>query len=266
MQPDLDAVPIDRTPPRALEPVALYRAIRPGEWLLIAYFAYTAILSFPYADSYGVRAAAVSIPCILCLLPYLASISTARWIGVVRDWLPLALILFAYHQVDWFHTRHRLSGLEQSWLKWDRILFYKWRLHSLIEGAGAFLPAVLEAAYCLLYAIPPLCVGTLYLFHRRDRIDTFLFTVLMGILLAYALLPFFPSGSPRTEFPGQDLPSYSSLFRRFNLWILNRADIRSSVFPSGHVVTAFSAAFGMMIALPERKWAGKFLLGWAGLS
>ena len=38
-----------------------------------------------------------------------------------------------------------------------------------------------------------------------------------------------------------------------NLWILNHWDIRSSVFPSGHVAAAFSAAFAMCLAAPGRR-------------
>src|SRR5256885_8462475 len=46
--------------------------------------------------------------------------------------------------------------------------------------------------------------------------------------------------------PRSTLFPYTTLFR-------SHADIRTSVFPSGHVAAAFSAAFGMFTALPERK-------------
>jgi membrane-associated phospholipid phosphatase len=53
--------------------------------------------------------------------------------------------------------------------------------------------------------------------------------------------------------------------RWLNVWILDHADIHTSVFPSGHVAVAWSAAFGLMTALPERKPAGAIMAGLATL-
>jgi hypothetical protein len=111
----------------------------------------------------------------------------------------------------------------------------------------------LELCYGLLYAVAPISVGVLYLYRQRRRVDTFLSCLLLGTLITYLLLPYFPSLSPRVAFPGQDLPAYDTPFRRLNLWLLNNCDIRASVFPSGHVTLGFSAAFAMFVAMPERR-------------
>ena len=58
--------------------------------------------------------------------------------------------------------------------------------------------------------------------------------------------------SPRLAFAGQDLPHVQTLWRAVNVWVLDRLDISTSVFPSGHVAVAFSSAFGLKRALPER--------------
>jgi len=42
--------------------------------------------------------------------------------------------------------------------------------------------------------------------------------------------------------------------------MLGSYGIHTSVFPSAHVAGAFGAAFTMMRVLPERRWAGRFLL------
>jgi len=68
------------------------------------------------------------------------------------------------------------------------------------------------------------------------------------------MFPFFPSEPPRSVFPHQDLPNYRPVFRAFNYWILGNWGIHTSVFPSAHVSAAFSAAFGLRLLLPERKW------------
>jgi membrane-associated phospholipid phosphatase len=67
------------------------------------------------------------------------------------------------------------------------------------------------------------------------------------------LMPHFPVDAPRFAFAGEDLPAVDTVFRRMNLWILNHWDIRSSVFPSGHVAAAFSAALAMRLAAPARR-------------
>lgn len=75
---------------------------------------------------------------------------------------------------------------------------------------------------------------------------------------AYALFPYFPSEPPRIVFAGADLPGIITDLRRFNLWILGNLSIHSSVFPSAHVSSALSAAWGLFVTLPERPW-----IGWA---
>jgi membrane-associated phospholipid phosphatase len=51
--------------------------------------------------------------------------------------------------------------------------------------------------------------------------------------------------------------------RSLNLWILENATIHSSVFPSAHVSSAFSAAWGMFFVLPRRKVFGWGMLFYA---
>jgi membrane-associated phospholipid phosphatase len=121
----------------------------------------------------------------------------------------------------------------------------------------------LEIAYALVYTLGPFSVAVLYLYRRRERVDAFLFTFLLGVLLCYAQFPYWPSEPPRSVFPGEDFPSYETVFRRFNWWMLGGYGIHTSVFPSAHVAGAFSAAFGMWIALPDRRWVTRFLLGMA---
>ncbi len=184
---------------------------------------------------------------------------SASW-SVLRDWIPASLVLPAYWSVDWFAHPIPKTGIEGMLIGWDRVLLNDGRGQAAIERFGAFLPAVLELTYLLLYAAPPMAIGALYLYGRRKRVDHFHFTFLSGTLLAYALLPHFPSDSPRLAFPQDLAVVIDNVFRRLNLWILASSDIRSSVFPSGHVAVGFSTAFAMLLALPEKKWIGRALL------
>jgi membrane-associated phospholipid phosphatase len=115
----------------------------------------------------------------------------------------------------------------------------------------------------LVYAVGPFTVAVLYFAHRRERVNRVLFLYLLGTLLAYALFPYFPSEPPRTLFGASDLPNVMTVFRRFNLWIVNGYGIHSSVFPSAHVSSAFSAAWALLLYLPERRRFGCGMLIYA---
>ena len=166
--------------------------------------------------------------------------------SVVRDWVPAALMLVAYWSIDWAAKPSANHELENALIGWDRTLLNHWGLRA--------------AVYLLLYAVPPLAITGVYCLHERDRVDDLLYPLLVGTLVTYSLLPHFPSEAPRVVFAGQDLPAVETTFRRLNVWILDHWDIRSSVFPSGHVAVAFSAAIGMWRAVPRNRGIALMLL------
>lgn len=194
------------------------------------------------------------------LLICVDSLRVGLLLGVIRDWFPLALMLLAYREMGWFAPAHHAVDLENSWIVWDRWLLERWKLHSAIETLGPVLPAVLEIAYSLVYVLGPFSVAVLYCYKRRDLVERFLFVFILGVLLCYAQFPLWPSEPPRTVFPGQDFPSYMTVFRRFNWWMLGGYGIHTSVFPSAHVGGAFSAAFGMRRSLRGKPWVGRLLM------
>ena len=236
----LEGRPAQRTPWRAAEFVAL------------TYFVYTAILASLHFRASTRTALAWMFPIILWALVRIESRNSRPWSRIVRDWAPLALILPGYWEMNWFRSES-LVAWEHAWVGWDRVILEGWKLRSLLEVLGPPIPAMLEAAYLFLYTLPLLGIAALYISGRRDRVDRFLTTLLLGVFTSYALLPYFPSGSPRLAFPGTDLPTFGGIFRTANLWLLSRFDITTSVFPSGHVSVAFSVAFGSLRALPERR-------------
>ncbi len=236
------------------------RLLRPSEWLLAVYFSYVAlrgvIAGAPPDASRLWCGLTLAGWILLLLLARAESRSGARFWSIVRDWLPAPLLLVAYWAVDWPPTFSYDYQLERAWLHLDKMLLNDWGGKAAIEYFGWTVPFFVELCYSLLYAIPPVSIGILYLCRRRNRVDRFLFTLLLGALTTYALLPLFPSRSPRIAFPGEDLPSFTTPFRQLNLWVLDHCDIKASVFPSGHVTVGFSAALAMLLALPERKAAG----------
>jgi membrane-associated phospholipid phosphatase len=236
--------------------------LRRSEWTVGAFFLYIAFLCVWRNQGPPLESTAAFL-----ILPLLVAVARAgdrlrhpAW-SIVRDWFPALLLLVAYWSVDWVPRRPPNHGLEQLLIAWDRILLRDWGMGTGAEQLGLLVPSVLELAYLVLYTVPPLAIASFYLRHERDRLDDFLFPFLLGTLAAYALLPHFPVDGPRFAFAGEDLPKVDTVFRRVNVWILDHWDIHSSVFPSGHVAAAFSAAFAMRLAAPERRGlSGLFLV------
>ena len=229
--------------------------LRRGEQVALAYFVYTAVMVCVHGQPIGRCLLAWMVPLTLGTLLGTESRYSAPWSRVTRDWAVLGLILIAYWQVDWLGNRSTQVPWQHTWIEWDRYLLHEAGLSGAIGSLGGLVPSLLEAFYLCLYAIPPICMGILYVDCQREKIDRFLTMLFLGTFCAYALLPHFPTISPRIAFPGQDLPDTMSLWRGINVWLLDHCDISTSVFPSGHVAVAFSSAFGLLRAVPERRWA-----------
>jgi membrane-associated phospholipid phosphatase len=233
--------------------------LRPPEWLLIAYFVYVALTASWFFASFSTSwkewAVAVAVAVSIRILSSIG--------GLVRDVAPLAFTLAAYREMNWFTPATRDHHLEHAWIVWDRWLLDQGHLRSAIESAGALLPSYLELCYVLVYGVAPISLALLFLNRRRESISRFWLAYLAGTLGAYALFPYFPSEPPRLAFSGADLPQVATVLRQANLWILGGYGIHSSVFPSAHVSSAFSAAWALRATIPERPWIGWLMAGYA---
>lgn len=232
----------------------LPRLLRPCDWLALAYFAYTSLLSvtLPVAPAVTSRVLITNLAVALFLLARHAL--RKPWQQVLHNFLMLSLLLVGYQEMGWFALPRHGSALEQAWVVWDRYLLDTLRLRALIESAGWLIPIILEISYSLVYTIGSIALALLYYYRRGEQVPRFLCCLFAGTFLAYALFPFFPSEPPRTVFPETDLPSYQSAFRGFNYWLLGNWGIHTSVFPSAHVSSAFAAAFALRRLLPEPRW------------
>jgi len=225
--------------------------MRSSEWLLLAYFAFVAILSLFFVPGWKPWILAVAVSALI--------LGLARSESWARDLAPLLLTLVAFREMNWFTPAVHDHHLEQSWIVWDRLLLDGYELRGAIESTGWLLPAFFELCYALVYSVAPIAIWALFANGRRDCVNQLWLAYLAGTLGAYALFPFFPSEPPRTAFAGQDLPTTISFLRRFNLWIVGHYGIHASVFPSAHVSSAISAGWGLLATLPaRRRW-----MGWA---
>jgi membrane-associated phospholipid phosphatase len=242
--------------------------LRRSEFTLIAFFSYVAIVALFFPLPSGLKFAGFAVAgsvIVACVgLADCERRSGSRVFSIVRDWLPIAFTLTAYREMNWFATVHTAHTLEHAWIVWDRWLLDDWGMRALVEISGWIGPVFLELCYLFVYAIGPFTVGILYGYKRRDLVDAVLTTYLCGTLLAYALFPYFPSDPPRVVFANMDLPGMMTPVRRLNLAIVGGYGIHSSVFPSAHVSSAFSAAWGLLLLFREKRRVGWGMLVYAG--
>lgn len=223
--------------------------LRSSEWVIVIFFTYVAIVAGWYFPPAKAWATAIVIGTLVWIL--------SRRQSVLREFAPAAFTFVAYREMNWFTPAKYDHHLEHVWVGWDRwILGSGGHLQAIIESLGVLLPSYFELCYLLVYAVPPVSIGLLFWTHKRRRINLFWIAYLTGTLGAYAMFPYFPSEPPRTIFAGIDLPHVVTGLRRLNLWLVGGYGIHSSVFPSAHVSSVLSAAWGILATIPERRWIG----------
>ena len=234
---------------------------RSSEILLLAYFAYAAGLALwlrlPLLSI--VKASALLIAAIV-FFAILAGYRNGR--SAWRDWAPPLVLLTAYRELELFAAPSPTHALENGWQAMDRTLLNACHTRAAIESAGALLPLYFELTYLLVYGIGFFSVLMVYRAHRRDIVDRVLFVYLLGTLLAYSIIPFYPSEPPRTLFNDSG-PLVTTPLRQLNLLIVNRAGVHTGVFPSAHVSSAFSAAWALLFLLRDKRWPGWVMLIYA---
>jgi hypothetical protein len=147
-------------------------SLRSTEWLLVIYFGYVAAIAprFPLQQQVVWRPFLVeALVCLLFLaLAYGESREHAELFGMLRDWVPVALLLLAYREMDWFSALPRNFDWELRWVEWDRTILYRGALQRAVESLGALGPLFLELCYVLVYAVAPFVVAVFYFQRRRD--------------------------------------------------------------------------------------------------
>ncbi len=238
--------------------------LRRTEWTLAVYFVYVAVVAriLPARDPIPALTFWLNLAILAgyALVAYADSLRRRPLLGVLRDWYPTVLFLLAYREMGWLAPSSHSYELERLWVRWDKFFLNDLGVKALIESAGPVMPSLLEISYTLVYTTPFIGLVVLYAYGHRERVDRFLFPFALSILCAYVLFPYFPSEPPRTVFPGEDFPSYVTVFRRFNWALLGNYGIHTSVFPSAHVSGAFAAALTIRHVLPEKRWPWKLLL------
>ena len=189
---------------------------RSYEYILIAFFAYTAVLALvlPVSQTVTIVTLTMNILVVggLAFLAYAESLRRRELLSIMRHWFPVILSIFAYREMGWFAQPALNTELEDSWIVLDKLLLNEWGLKAVIESLGPLLPSVLEISYSLVYTMPLIALVILYIVKRSDRANAFLFNFLLGVLFVYAPLPIFPLRAALDRFSRARFPSLQYYF------------------------------------------------------
>ena len=220
-----------------MDPVTL----RASEWVVLAYFAYLALLAWRSPAGTALR--------VRVLAEALVTVALALWLSrydaglglILRNWLPGLYLLAMYwvpsRLVIGIHQRFQelLVGLDRRWMpKAQRA-----RTPQLVLEA-------LEFFYLLCYPLIPAGLALLYLGGAAGFADRYWTSVLLAGALSYGFLPWLPTRPPRETI---GMPARSA-FGALNMRIVHRSAVGWNTFPSGHVATSLAAALAVASVLP----------------
>jgi len=194
--------------------------------------------------------------------------------SILRDWLPVPLMLIPYWQAGQFFVAPNQKI--QAWLvESDRRLlgfFARTRWASQTGWKfGRFAHLTMEWAYTLCYPLATLGLATLYAAGLRRDAGTFWFFVLVPTYFCYVITPFVPALPPRALHlaPEESSSTRSKVLRKsrvFNLWLLEHGSIGAISFPSAHVASALAVSLVLLHDLPVAGAIFLFVTLWIAMA
>jgi hypothetical protein len=176
------------------------------------------------------------------------ALGAARLDGHLRNWLPALWVLAGYWVSGLFFDTP-MPSIERRLLEADRRLCERFDVAAAIERVPRALLEALELSYLLCYPLVPAGFLVLVISGQEYVADKYWTTVLSAELASYGMLPWIQTRPPRCLEPAA--PARRRLiFRRLNLWILDRGSIQANTIPSGHAAGATAVALSLCVLLP----------------
>jgi membrane-associated phospholipid phosphatase len=240
--------------------------MRISEWILAVFPAILAMAAwiYPLASARrwavtGLAAFAITGVALARLSGYVLSPTHS---SILRDWMPVALMIIPYWQTGRFFVRP--DERVQAWL----VKSDDWFLERAAWAAAIFGPFArlsMEWAYALCYPLVPLGLATLCAAGLRRHADAFWLLVLVPTYVCYTITPFVPALPPRSLDSRHNSRS-STKSRGFNLWILRRGSIQAVSFPSAHVASSLAVALALIQYLPLAGSIFLFVAVWIAIA
>jgi len=176
--------------------------------------------------------------------------------SVLRDWLPVPLLLFPYWQVGQLFTGAD-PLTEKRLANFDRALFRALGVAPAQTSIRLALATYLELAYLMVYPLIPLGVATLYITRSRQFVNYYWIVVLLSTYISLAITPFVRAMPPRVLETYEKFRMPPSKLGAINRFILRHSGIQAITFPSAHVASAIAASLVLLRVAP---WAGLIFL------
>ena len=176
--------------------------------------------------------------------------------SVLRDWLPVPLLLFPYWQVGQLFTGAD-PLTEKRLANFDRALFRALGVAPAQTSIHPALATYLEFAYLMVYPLIPLGVATLYITSSRQFVNYYWIVVLLSTYISLAITPFVRAMPPRVLETYEKFRMPPSKLGAINRFILRHGGIQAITFPSEHVASAMAASLVLLRVAP---WAGLIFL------
>ena len=152
--------------------------LRTSEWVLLGFFGYIVILIPFFWDRPRMGFQPVVIlalaMAVFCCFSRAENTRFEHVASMVRDWIPMALTLVAFREMELFVPRNYNALYEVTWVRWDDLLLRHWGVKQAIEALGA-LPLYLELCYLLVYGVGTYCVIVIWLKTERQRSRSLLY-------------------------------------------------------------------------------------------
>jgi PAP2 superfamily protein len=202
--------------------------MRSSEWVSTGVLALFLLLSFvrriPFRNRFTIIA--------LSLIGF-ALIRVGIHYYILRDWIPVLLMLIIYWQGGAFYTATN-KKLQQYLEQFETKVSFMQKIP---------LHDFWEAAYFLCYPLVPAAVVTLKLLHQSSQMDFFWMTVLPPTYTCHVIVSFFPTLPP---WKSQSTPEFNRISRRLNWFVVQHLSNRINTFPSAHVAASIAIALAML--------------------
>lgn len=245
----------------AQTPAATPRGLRPGEWMVLGYLAFTSLVALPRIPRQ---------PAVLWVLFANGMYAGLIWIlvrktlgatgRVLRELCPLLLLGALYPAIDILNNFGAISVNDATVRGWELALFGSELSRTWWQAApSTFWSTVLHAAYFAYYPIiaaPPI---TFLVLGRIADARRAVHWTLGTFLVCYLAFLLYPVAGPYYEFPRPDAWFTDNWAARLVYATLARGSAYGAAFPSSHVAAALvatAAAFhgsrrlGWMLLVP----------------
>lgn len=230
-------------------PARLSNQMRAAEWINAVYFLFLLGLSWtrplPHKRRIHVTALTAVGMGLLWVGLVLARVTRPSTASVIRDWLPVPLILVAYWQAGQFFTES-CERVQSVLIRFDENVFQFF--HSRFRSGFRWSSEYFEISYLFCYPMVPLGVSALYLMHLQDHTDQFWVVVLPATYACYLVLPFLQVLPPWML--SAHTPEARAAFRRLNMLINRHLSIGVDTFPSAHVAASLGVALAWLRLSP----------------